>query len=43
MCAWANNFLVNYMTATDDTGIENGILAAYGIPTAMFGMDGILS
>ena len=42
MCTWANDFLVNYMTTTDDTGIENGIFAAYGIPSAMFGMDGIL-
>ena len=42
MCTWANDFLVNYMTTTDDTGIENSIFAAYGIPTAMFGMDGIL-
>ena len=42
MCTWANDFLVNYRTTTDDTGIENGMFAAYGIPTAMFGMDGIL-
>jgi len=40
MCTWANDFLVNYKTATDDTGIENGIFAAYGIPTAIFGMQG---
>ena len=43
MYTWATDFLVNYRTTTDDTGIENGIFAAYGIPTAMFGMDGILS
>jgi hypothetical protein len=42
MCAWANDFLVNFKTATDDTRIENGIFAAYGIPTAMFGIIGIL-
>ena len=45
MCAWTNDFLEykNHIVATDDTGIENGIFAAYGIPTAMFGMDGVLS
>lgn len=44
MCTWANDLLEykNHMIATDDTGIENGIFAAYGIPTAVFGMDGIL-
>ena len=43
MCTWANDLLEykNHMIATDDTGIENGIFAAYGIPTAMFGMDGV--
>lgn len=45
MCTWANEMLEykNVFAATDDTGIENGVFAAFGIPTAMFGIDGELS